>query len=318
MKKNLVVGTLIVTSLVQYTSPAFANKETVGNIIGGIIGAAVGSNIGKGNGKKAAIIIGAIAGTMIGGKVGKDLDEADRRALEEAQRRALNDRLGDRRDWDGRSYGSRTGARGSFTTTREGYNQRTGEYCREYQSVIYLRDRTEETRGVACSRPDGSWYEVRETEVRFGGGFGRQEPSRPPRYPEAPSRPVPPPPPPAQSRFEGTTQLTQITRRTGGEWFRITLRTPVSLDRLEVRALAAGVKIHEASLYTQSNRRVQIRELTGTPTFYAGDTAVSESLNLGERIQVIDIRAESMGGVADVLVKAISNETYPSLSVTRY
>lgn len=318
MKKNLIIGSLIVTSLVQYTSPALADKESVGNVIGGIIGGVIGSNIGKGNGNKAATIIGAIAGTMIGGKIGRDLDEADRRALVDAQNRALRDQLNRRNDWDGRSYGSRTGARGSFTSTREGYNSYTGEYCREYVSIIYLRDRTEETRGVACSRRDGSWYEVRETDVRFGT-IGRQEPTRPPRYPEVPDRPVPPPPPPTQSRYEGTVQISQITRRTGGEWVRVTLSNPVSLERIEVRALSAGLKIHEASLYTASGNRIQIRELTGTPTFYAGDTAVSENLNLGrERVQVIDIRAESMGGYADVLVKAISNENYPSLSSSRY
>jgi surface antigen len=255
---------------------------------------------------------------MIGGKVGRDLDEADRRALVDAQNRALRDQLNRRNDWDGRNYGSRTGAHGTIVSTREGYNNRTGEYCREYVSVINLRDRTEETRGVACTRRDGSWYEVRETEVRFGG-IGRQEPSRPPRYPEVPSRPTPPAPPSSQARLEGTVEITQITRRTNGEWFRITLRTPVSLERIEIQALAAGVKIHEATVYTTSGMTRQIREFTPTPTFYSGDTAVSENLNLGrERVQVIDLRAESMGGYADVLVRALSNENYPSLSVSRY
>ncbi|AFY00690.1 beta-sandwich domain-containing protein [Bdellovibrio bacteriovorus] len=324
MKKNLVLGSVIVASLVQYTSPAFANKEVIGGIIGGIIGGGIGTQIGKGNGNKAAIIIGAVAGTLIGSKVGKDLDEADRQALAEAQRRSLQDNIGSRRDWDGRSYGSRTGARGSFTSTREGYNNRTGEYCREYTSIIYMRDRTEETRGYACSRRDGSWYEVKETEVRFngrgnGGGGGRHN-NEPIRPTPAPTRPTPPPAPGGQygHGYEGTAQISQITRRTGGEWFRVTLRYPIALDRIEIRGLAAGVKIHDTTVYTESNRRIQVRELTNTGTVYAGDTAISENLNLRERVQVIDIRAESMGGVADVLVKAISSEDRPSLTVSRY
>ncbi|WP_347357281.1 beta-sandwich domain-containing protein [Bdellovibrio sp.] len=327
MKKNLVLGSLIVASLVQYTSPAFADKETIGGIIGGIIGGGIGTQIGKGNGNKAAIIIGAIAGTMIGSKVGKDLDEADRRALEEAQRRSLENRLGSRSDWDGRNYGSRTGARGSFTSTREGYNNRTGEYCREYTSVIYLRDRTEETRGIACSRRDGSWYEVRETEVRFenrggygGGGRHNDGPVRPtyPSHPSEPVRPTPPPPPGQSGRgYEGSVQISQITRRSGGEWIRVTLRYPVTLERIEVRALSAGVKIHEAMVYTASNQPVRINYLSNTRTIYAGQSEVSENLNIRERIQVIDLRAESMGGNADILVNAISNQDRPSLSVGR-
>ncbi|KYG64494.1 hypothetical protein AZI85_03510 [Bdellovibrio bacteriovorus] len=327
MKKKLVLGSLVVVSVVQYASPAFANKEIIGNIIGGVIGGGIGTQIGKGNGNKAAIIIGAIAGTMIGGKLGRDMDEADRRACEEAQRRALRNRLGEREDWDGRRHGGRSGARGSVTTTREGYNNRTGEYCREYNSVIYLNNRSEETRGIACSRPDGSWYEVRETEVRFGGrggngggyGPGRQEPSRPPRYPEVPSRPMPPPPPSSyQARYEGSARIVNVTRRSGGEWVRVTLRQPLTLEQIEVHALAAGVRIHEAVLYTDRNDRIQIRQLTQTGTIYSGGAVISERLNLNDRVQVIDLRAESMGGSADIIVKAISNEAYPSLSGSRY
>ncbi|XGC81688.1 RT0821/Lpp0805 family surface protein [Bdellovibrio bacteriovorus] len=335
MKKNLIIGSLIVTSLVQYTSPAFANKEIIGSIIGGVIGAGVGSTIGKGNGNKAAIAIGAIAGTIIGNKVGQDLDEADRRAIHDAQSRML--RQGGNCDWDGRNYGSRTGSRGRFTSVREGYNHRTGEFCREYTSIIYTRRGTEETRGVACSRPDGSWYETRETEVNFnrrgngnggynGGGRhnGGNRHNEPPRYnpapPPAPSRPLPPPPPPTNRYgYEGQTQLSQITRRTGGEWFRVTLHQSVSLENIQIYALAAGLKVHDTTIYTESGRRVQVYQLTNTRNIYSGDTLYSENLNLGsDRVTAIDLRVESMGGYAEAIVKVTSNETYPSLSVSRY
>lgn len=333
MKKNLILGSLIVTSVMQAASPALANKETIGNIIGGVIGGAIGSQIGKGNGNKAAIIIGAIAGTMIGGKVGKDLDEADRRALVDAQNRALRDQLGRRNDWDGRNYGSRTGARGSFTSTREGYNARTGEYCREYTSVITTRSGTETTRGIACSRRDGSWYEVQEREVSFNRGNqgGQRPPQYPqpgypqqPTYPSQPSYPQPPAPPtrpapPSQGRYEGTVQLNQVTRKTGGEWFRITLHRPISLSSLEVRALVHGAKLHEAVAYTGNGSQIRIREFSPTGNFYAGQSVMAGSLNSGrDVIQVIDIRAESMGGYADLLVRVMSNSDYPSMSVTRY
>ncbi|WP_415062800.1 beta-sandwich domain-containing protein [Bdellovibrio sp.] len=310
MKKQLILGTLVATTVMQAASPAYADKESVGNIIGGIVGGVIGSQIGKGNGNTAAIILGTIAGTMIGGKVGRDMDEADRRALAEAQDRALRDQLGRRTDWDGRSYGSRTGARGSFTSIREGYNSRTGEYCREYTSVISVNNRTEETRGVACSRRDGSWYEVRETEVRFGGGNSVPE-SRPPRYPENPQ--LPPPPPPVQSLQEGTLQINGISRRGGGEWYRINLQTPVTLERVEVAALAAQLKIHEASVITTSRQRIQIREFQNTSVFGAGSRAVSENLNLREAIVALDIRAESYGAFADIRVSAFSNQSRPLL-----
>lgn len=314
MKKNLVLGSLIMITTLQAASPAMANKETIGNIIGGVIGGALGSQIGGGSGKTAATIIGAIAGTMIGGKVGRDLDEADRRALADAQRDCFNGDLGRRHDWDGRQRGSRTGARGYITTSREGFN-RAGEYCREYTSVIYTRQSTEETRGIACTRRDGSWYEVRESEVRFGSlgrdgrpsqGGGRHNNPPPPRY-DAPSR-----------NSEASVQINQITRRSGGEWYRITLARPVSVESIEVRVLAAGVRLHETAMYTASGNRLEVRELTSTPTLRAGDRMSSERLYSRDRIQVIDVRAESMGGNADISVKVVSDDGYPSMTVTRF
>lgn len=311
MKKQFVLGALVATTVLQSSMPAFANNEVVGDIVGGIIGGVIGSQLGKGDGKTAATIIGTIAGTMIGGVVGRDLDEADRRAFGDAQSRALRDQLGRRSDWHGRSYGSHTGAYGSFTSVREGYNFRTGEYCREYTSVIYVNNRTEETRGIACSRRDGSWYEVRYTEVNFGGNGGpvSYPDHRPPRYPENPL----PPPPPAQSQYEGSAQISSISRHTGGEWYRLTLLTPIELQRLEIETFRAGLKIHEASLITDTYNRIEVREFKNTPVFYSGSRAVSENLSFTGRIIAIDLRLESFGASADVLVKALSLSSRPQL-----
>ncbi|QDK36987.1 beta-sandwich domain-containing protein [Bdellovibrio sp. NC01] len=322
MKKRMIVGALVVASITQTAGVAHASKADIGGIIGGVIGGLAGTQVGKGNGRTAAIIIGAVAGSVIGNKVGANMDENDRRAAAEAQRRCLEGSLNGNYDWDGRNYGSRTGARGRMTSTREGYNSYTGEYCREYQSVIYAGNRTEETRGVACTRRDGSWYEVQETQVRWGGrnagGPGRNE--GPGRYNPAPvpppSRPVPPPP--VQNNSGSSVQVSSISRRSGGEWIRVTLSRPASIDQIEVRALSAGMKIHEATVYTENGRQMQVREYQSTPTFYAGDRAMSERLNLRDRVTTIDIRAEAMGGNADALVTVISNDGYTSLNVSRY
>lgn len=330
MTKKLILGTIVAASIVQSTSVARADKQAIGNIIGGIIGGAIGSQIGGGNGNKAAIVIGAIAGTMIGGKVGRDMDELDRRAFDEAQRRALRGQVGQREDWRGRDYGSSSGATGSFTTSREGYNNRTGEYCREYHSVIRLRNRTEENRGIACSRRDGSWYETRSSEVRFnenrGGHHGGRHNNPPPRHntpprhqPQPPQQPLPPPPPShGHSRYEATTYLDQVTRRTGGEWFRITLHRPISLSQIQMFVYNSGASIHETWVYLQNGQREQIRDLSWLNRLYAGSSVASEELSSLRTVQVIDIRVESMGGVADISVNVLSDESQPALSVTRF
>lgn len=322
MKKKVILGLLLAVTTTQTVSVAQASNADAGTIIGGVIGGLFGNQFGGGNGKTAATIIGAIVGSSIGNKVGAEMDENDRRALAEAQSRALQGRLNGDCDWDGRNYGSRSGARGRITSTREGYNQYTGEYCREYSSVIYLNNRTEETTGTACSRRDGSWYEVRQTQVRWNGGG--MDSGRPGRYNPSPApvpapAPVPvPPPAPVQSNRGTSVQVSAISRRSGGEWVRLSFSRPVYVQQLEVRALSAGVAVHAATVYTTSGRQFAVREFNETPTFYAGDKALSEVFNFGGQVTTVDLRLESMGGNADVLLTAYSSDAYVSVGVTRY
>lgn len=316
MKKQAILGTLIAATVLQNSSLAYAGKEEVGNIIGGIIGGVIGSQIGGGSGKTAATIIGAIAGSMIGGQVGSDLDEADHRALDEAQRRCLDGNVSSSVEWDGFRYGSRTGARGRFTSIREGYNYRTGEYCREYESYINLRGRQESTTGIACSRNDGSWYESRREEMSH----------RPPRYPGPgrprpvrpnPGYPTPPPPPPNYGQYQGSAQINSITRRGGGAWYRLSLQQPLSITNLELRVLRGNVRLHDASLVTDYGQRLPLYDLSNTVVL-GTNAIVGSYINRNDRIIAIDIRAESYGSFADVLVTVISREGYPSLIVTPY
>lgn len=147
---------------------AKADKEDAGAIIGGIIGGVIGSKIGKGDGKVVATGLGIIVGAIVGADIGGTLDDADRRALSETQRDVFLAPIGERRDWDGNRYGSRTGNRGHFRTTREGYlRSNSREVCREYESVIVTRNRTETRTGIACSSANGSWREVTTSDVVF-------------------------------------------------------------------------------------------------------------------------------------------------------
>ncbi len=308
MKKNLVLGALVLSSILSTASTALADKEIIGNIIGGLIGGAVGSQVGKGNGNKAAIIIGAIAGTVIGGKIGNDLDDNDRRSVADAQSRGLRGNLGQRSDWRGRS-----GATGSFSTTREGYNRR-GEYCREYENVITHRGRTEQTRGVACTRQDGSWYEVQTTEVTFGGrsngpgyvnndlprpndGYGRHDgrdrDDRRGGYDR-----------PSYRESSDSVVARGITRRMGGEWVRVNLRRSADISRVSVQGLGSRVRAHEIVVHTESGQRLQVRE--------------DEYIRLRARIVAIDLRLESMGGFADAEITVSSEDDRVSLDLNRY
>jgi len=168
MTKRLFLGALAVSTVMNTTlTPSYANSEGAGTVIGAILGGIIGNEMGNGNG--AATGLGIILGALIGNEIGRNLDESDRVELRDAQDRAMRGRLNERVRWDGSRRGSRTGARGEFWATHEGRHVRSGEMCREYRSVIVVGRRTEDRSGIACSRRDGSWVEVRREDVYWNG-----------------------------------------------------------------------------------------------------------------------------------------------------
>lgn len=132
-----------------------------------------------------------------------------------------------------------------------------------------------------------------------------------------PSAPPPPPIPgaPGQGLYEGVAQLNQITRKGGGQWYRVSLRRPLSLNRVEVSVLRASVKIHEVSIVTERQTRMSLRALSNTPVVSSGQVIASEDFYLNERVSLVDIRAESFGATSDILIHALSQEGTPDLIV---
>lgn len=166
-KKAILAALLLISS--QIPSQALAangeNGRAIIGMIGGILGGVAAAQGGGRGGNPGAIFAGAIVGSLIGSNLGNDLDDSDRESCREAQERSLRNRGNGREDW----RGDRGDAYGNFSTTRDGYNSRTGEYCREYRSEIYAGGRNEIQSGVACSRADGSYYEAQNSEVNFDG-----------------------------------------------------------------------------------------------------------------------------------------------------
>ncbi len=172
MNRNFLTRSLVVTILATGLSfNVHANNADTDAIVGAIVGGLIGNQIGGGNGKKLATGLGIIIGAVVGKDIGKDIDENDRRALEEAQRSCFQQPIGRQTDWDGNTYGSRTGSHGNFRTTREGYvRSDRNQVCREYQSTIVTRQKTETKTGIACTKGNGSWTEVNSSDVVFRNG----------------------------------------------------------------------------------------------------------------------------------------------------
>nr|BFD60276.1 hypothetical protein CKG001_23830 [Bdellovibrio sp. CKG001]BFD63691.1 hypothetical protein BdHM001_23720 [Bdellovibrio sp. HM001] len=192
-------------------------------------------------------------------------------------------------------------------------------------------DRRDDHRGPDRYHDDDR-YDHGRRDDRHGGIRPRPEPRppvrpnpRPDPYPHPNPRPEPYPnpypphnpyPPPGNHYGESSVQFYGVSRRGGGEWLRVQFNYAAYVDYVRVSVYRAGVQLHETYAITQSGRRVQLNRLSYTGTFYSGLT--SEYLMAGERIVAIDIRAESMGGYADLDVRVSSSYGAPSIYPVRY
>ncbi|MBV8939926.1 MAG: hypothetical protein JO089_08845 [Alphaproteobacteria bacterium] len=113
-------------------------------ILGGVAGGAVGSTVGRGSGNAAAIVGGALLGGMLGGQYGAGVQHCAQQVIATAP---LNAPV----TW----YGPDSSQYYAVTPVRE--YRAEGRYCREYQSVITVGGRRQETYGTACMDPDGKW-----------------------------------------------------------------------------------------------------------------------------------------------------------------
>jgi len=131
-------------------------KQTGGTILGGVGGAVAGAQFGHGTGKLAMTALGTLTGAFIGSQVGQSLDRADQAYAHQAESRAYSAPIGQSIAWNN----PESGHSGSFTPTRDGYDQ-SGSYCREYQTSINVGGQSQQAFGTACRQPDGTWKVVK-------------------------------------------------------------------------------------------------------------------------------------------------------------
>ena len=131
-------------------------KQAMGTIVGAGLGALAGSQIGNGRGQMVAVAMGTLAGAMIGNSVGASLDRADRAYAYRAQQEAHSAPVGSTISWNN----PKSGHGGAVTPTRDGYDRRTGAYCREYQTTIWVDGEEQAAYGTSCQQPDGAWQIV--------------------------------------------------------------------------------------------------------------------------------------------------------------
>lgn len=142
-----------VTASLLTACAGMGEKESAGTLIGAGSGAVIGAQIGSGEGRIVAVAVGTLLGALLGGEVGRSMDRADQLAAQQAYQQAQAAPIGEQISWQNPDNGHY----GSVTPVREGTNNQTGEYCREFQQTVTIGGRQEQAYGVACRQPDGAW-----------------------------------------------------------------------------------------------------------------------------------------------------------------
>lgn len=128
------------------------NKQNIGALSGAVIGGVLGSKVGGGSGQLWATGAGAVIGGLVGSEIGKSLDKADRAYLGQAAEQAHSAPVGRSISWNNPDSGNR----GTVTPIRDGRDG-NNNYCREYETTIYVDGRSETGTGTACKQNDGRW-----------------------------------------------------------------------------------------------------------------------------------------------------------------
>lgn len=152
----------------------------------------------------------------------------------------------------------------------------------------------------------------------FGVAQANIEVSAVPREGEIPAPPPPPPapePPPEQTTYSGVGRVDGITRKAGGDVYRLDLLKPVSLIRVEAFSALGRAKIIALNLVTEKSQRIPIRQLAGVTVSLGGSVVPSETLNIDSAVTTIEVYAEAMGGEASLNIRAISLVEAPRLAL---
>jgi len=127
------------------------NRDMLASLLGGGAGALLGSRIGEGSGKIAAVAGGTILGFMVGGSIGRSMDRVDQACMGQILEYAPNSQP--------IVWNNPSNVRYEMVPLQT-YEDRSGRYCREYQTTARIGGHPQQIYGTACRQPDGSWQQV--------------------------------------------------------------------------------------------------------------------------------------------------------------
>lgn len=148
---------LAVSLLGACANSDMGQKQVGGGLLGAVGGGLAGAQFGRGAGSLATTAVGTLLGAFVGSEVGKSLDHSDQLYANRAETSAHAAPVGQSITWNNPD----SGHYGTVTPTRDGYDNASGAYCREYQTTVNVGGKAEKAFGTACRQADGSWKVVK-------------------------------------------------------------------------------------------------------------------------------------------------------------
>lgn len=105
-----------------------------------------------------------------------------------------------------------------------------------------------------------------------------------------------------------------VTRKTGGEWLRVSLARPMQLSGVEIAVLEAAAKFHQIIVHAENGQAFEIRTDAAMIVSPFMGAQLQDLRGIPNRIIAIDARIESMGAKSVISIEVNSLEGVPSLS----
>ncbi|WP_413581014.1 beta-sandwich domain-containing protein [Bdellovibrio sp. HCB288] len=114
-----------------------------------------------------------------------------------------------------------------------------------------------------------------------------------------------------QNQYEASARVDSVSRKNGGQLYRLDLAKPIPLTQIKAKPKAGKVKVIGVNLVTDKGERVIVKAFNNVTIADSDSVLASEILSLNENIASIEIQAEAMGGNANLDITAVSGQEAP-------
>lgn len=121
----------------------------------------------------------------------------------------------------------------------------------------------------------------------------------------------------AQSAYEGVGRIGEISRKAGGELYKLDLTKAVPLTQLRAKPEVGHVKLLSVTLVTEKKERIPVKALSNVIVANTDPALLSENFSSDVGIITVEVKAEALWDKAILDINAISNKEMPQLALRK-